>query len=89
MKKFAERTGLPRNISLEVQWGRPEWAVVSWAREHNVDLIVMGSHSRHGPGHMLGSTSSSVLHQSPCGAGWRIMTDIKMQIQPGDEYGSG
>jgi len=66
MQKFAVRTGLPKDTRLEVQWGRPEWAVVSWAREHNVDLIVTGSHGRHGLQRLLGSVSSRVLHQSPC-----------------------
>lgn len=66
MQKFAERTGLPKEVKLEVQWGRPNWSIVSWAREKEVDLIVMGSHGRHGLERLLGSVSSSVLHQSPC-----------------------
>ncbi|MEE9491992.1 MAG: universal stress protein [Gammaproteobacteria bacterium] len=51
---------------MEVQWGMPKSGIVSWAREHNTDLIIMGSHGRHGLERLLGSVSSSVLHQSPC-----------------------
>ena len=66
MKKFAGRTGLPGDIRLEVQWGQPKWGIVSWSREQDIDLIVMGSHGRHGFKRLLGSVSSSVLHQAHC-----------------------
>lgn len=66
MQKFAERTGLPKDVRLQVQWGSPRWSIVSWAREKSADLIVMGSHGHHGIERLLGSVSSSVLHQSPC-----------------------
>ncbi|MDX1592645.1 MAG: universal stress protein [Gammaproteobacteria bacterium] len=36
------------------------------AEEHDVDLIVVGSHGRHGLALLLGSTANSVLHGAPC-----------------------
>lgn len=66
MRKFVERTGLGKDAVLEVQWGNPKWSIVSRAREKAVDLIVVGSHGRHGIDHLLGSVSSSVLHHAPC-----------------------
>ena len=36
------------------------------ANELNVDLIVMGTHGRHGVALILGSTATSVLHGTPC-----------------------
>jgi universal stress protein A len=36
------------------------------ADEHNVDLIVVGSHGTHGLALLLGSTSSEVLHGAHC-----------------------
>lgn len=36
------------------------------AEEHDVDLIVVGSHGRHGLALLLGSTANAVLHGAPC-----------------------
>ncbi len=36
------------------------------AEEHGVDLIVVGSHGRHGLALLLGSTANAVLHGAPC-----------------------
>jgi len=66
MSKFVEFSGLGKDATLEVQWGNPKRSIISWAREKKVDLIVMGSHGRHGIGRLLGSISTSVMHQAPC-----------------------
>jgi len=36
------------------------------AREANMDLIVIGTHGRHGLSLLLGATASAVLHGTPC-----------------------
>ncbi len=36
------------------------------AKEHDCDLIVVGSHGRHGLALLLGSTANDVLHGAPC-----------------------
>jgi universal stress protein A len=36
------------------------------AKEQAVDLIVVGSHGRHGLALLLGSTANAVLHGAPC-----------------------
>jgi universal stress protein A len=36
------------------------------AEELDADLIVLGTHGRHGLGLMLGSTANAVLHGAPC-----------------------
>jgi nucleotide-binding universal stress UspA family protein len=47
--------------------GRPKEAIVDTAEQWPADLIVMGSHGRHGVGRfLLGSVSLSVLSQAPC-----------------------
>jgi nucleotide-binding universal stress UspA family protein len=47
--------------------GDPAWCVKNWASEHDVDLIVMGTHG-YGPvrGLLLGSVAMKVLHVVPC-----------------------
>jgi universal stress protein A len=47
-------------------WGRPEVEIIRVANEEGVDLIVVGSHGRHGMALLLGSTSTEVLHHAPC-----------------------
>jgi universal stress protein A len=47
--------------------GRPALEIKAQAVEFGADLIVIGTHGRHGlSGMMLGSTANGVLHGSPC-----------------------
>ena len=36
------------------------------AQEQSMDLIVVGTHGRHGERLLLGSTANSILHGTPC-----------------------
>ncbi|CAE6512924.1 Universal stress protein [Nitrosomonas nitrosa] len=47
-------------------WGKPEIEIIRIANEQSVDLIVVGSHGRHGLALLLGSTATGVLHHAPC-----------------------
>ncbi|MDV6344709.1 universal stress protein [Nitrosomonas sp. Is37] len=47
-------------------WGKPEVEIIRIANEEGVDLIVVGSHGRHGLALLLGSTASGVLHHAQC-----------------------
>lgn len=54
----------PLHATLRI--GNPKDEIVNYAREQGVDLIVIGSHGRHGIARLLGSTASAVLHHAPC-----------------------
>lgn len=46
--------------------GAPKHAITDYAEEIGADLIVIGSHGRHGLGLLLGSTANGVLHLAKC-----------------------
>ncbi len=46
--------------------GRPGSEIRRQAEENDADLIVIGSHGRHGIQLLLGSTANSVLHGAAC-----------------------
>lgn len=59
----------PLNIPQERQHilvGLPDSEIHRIAKEQGVDLIVVGSHGRHGLSLLLGSTSTGVLHGAKC-----------------------
>lgn len=49
-----------------VELGSPKTEITRIAEEKQVDLIVLGSHGRHGLALLLGSTSTGVLHYAKC-----------------------
>ena len=54
------------NVTTAVEVGSPKHEIVRVAQEQDVDLIVLGSHGRHGLQLLLGSTANGVLHQADC-----------------------
>ena len=65
LAKLAARLG----IASSQQWvecGSPSVDVVRLANDHGVDLIVTGSHGRHGIQLLLGSTANAILHRAHC-----------------------
>ncbi len=49
-----------------IRCGTPKHVIVDLAKETNVDLIVIGSHGRHGLQLLLGSTANGILHLATC-----------------------
>ena len=47
-------------------YGQPRQEIHHLAKEKACDLIVVGSHGRHGLALLLGSTANDVLHGAPC-----------------------
>ena len=53
-------------IHTDVEVGRPSRVIVEYAEEHDVDVIVMGSHGRKGVSRiLLGSVAETVVRRSP------------------------
>jgi universal stress protein A len=50
----------------QVYSGFPADEIRAMAEQLDVDLIIMGTHGRHGLGLLLGSTATGVLHGCPC-----------------------
>ncbi len=47
-------------------YGQPRQEIHRLAAEQDCDLIIVGSHGRHGLALLLGSTANDVLHGAPC-----------------------
>jgi len=62
---ITKRLNLP-DTALRVEIGSPKSEIIRVAEESKADLIVLGSHGRHGIALLLGSTATSVLHHAPC-----------------------
>ncbi len=60
-KKFE---GLSANF--HILQGNPNHQIVHYAEENGYDLIILGSHARHGLNLLLGSTANSILHKAKC-----------------------
>lgn len=65
MKKLAAQLNIPVSQQILVI-GNPALEVFSKAAELGVDLIVVGSHEKHGLGRLLGSNASGILHKAHC-----------------------
>lgn len=53
-------------VDAHVLVGSVKGEVLRYAQEQGVDLIVLGTHGRHGVSLLLGSTANAVLHGTPC-----------------------
>ena len=65
LNQLAGELGVPE-AERRVEIGVPKREIVRVAEEIGADLIVIGSHGRHGLQLLLGSTANGVLHQAPC-----------------------
>ena len=65
LTKFAAELGIPEGRQW-LEMGSPKLEIVRVAEENQVDLIVVGSHGRHGLALLLGSTANGVLHHAKC-----------------------
>lgn len=65
---------------LKVDIGATKSMILDYAGSAGVDLIVIGSHGRHGFSRLLGSTSNAILHHAEC--------DV-LAVRINEEHGTG
>ncbi len=68
LDRVVRENGLERfTVCRDVREGAPFQEIIRFAREKEIDLIVMGTHGRGGLAHvLLGSVSERVVRKSPC-----------------------
>jgi universal stress protein A len=54
------------NTEVIVDIGSPKLVILDTAKRLHADLIVVGSHGRHGITVLLGSTANAILHNATC-----------------------
>lgn len=68
-KQRLEELGRENHVSewdLKVDIGATKSVILQHAQADKADLIIIGSHGRHGVSRLLGSTSNAVLHHAEC-----------------------
>jgi universal stress protein A len=65
LRALARDLGLP-DAPCRVEAGNTKAEIVRVAGEAGADLVVIGSHERHGPSILVNLTEDTVLHAAPC-----------------------
>lgn len=65
MTDVAAKLNVPEDHQI-VKVGPAKFLILEEAENLGIDLIVVGSHGRHGVRLLLGSTSNAILHGSTC-----------------------
>ena len=65
LAKICADIGIPKDCQ-HVRLGSAKVVLFEMVEELHADLIVVGSHGRHGLSLLLGSTANSVLHNAAC-----------------------
>lgn len=65
LSELAAKFGISSSPQI-VEVGAPRVIILEHAQKVKADLIVVGSHGRHGLGLVLGSTANAVLHYATC-----------------------
>jgi universal stress protein A len=65
IRKLGAQLTVPEQQQV-VKVGPPSQTIIEAALERHADLIVIGSHGRHGVRLLLGSTANGVLHGAHC-----------------------
>lgn len=65
LEDLGSRLNVPQT-DLHLATGHTKHEILRLAADLEIDLILVGSHGRHGLALLLGSTANAVLHGAPC-----------------------
>lgn len=65
MEDMAKKSGIS-DAERIILVGPAKYVVLEQAKKESADLIVIGSHGRHGVRLLLGSTANAILHSAEC-----------------------
>jgi universal stress protein A len=65
MEMLGDKINVPKNKRF-VKMGPAKFSILDTADEIKADLIILGSHGRHGIRLLLGSTANAVIHSAKC-----------------------
>lgn len=65
LAKFSQKFNIPVTQQF-IEVGSPKMVILNKAEEIKADLIIVGSHGRHGLALLLGSTANAVIHNATC-----------------------
>lgn len=65
LQRLGDELGIPPERR-QVRVGQTKREILSTAEEEGIELIVVGSHGRHGLALLLGSTANAILHGARC-----------------------
>jgi universal stress protein A len=65
LAKFGDQLGVGKNDQF-VEVGPTKSKILTIAQDVGADLIICGSHGRHGLSLLLGSTANAILHGAKC-----------------------
>jgi len=59
--------GEGKRVTIATRQGSPFLQIITYVKEHDIDMIVMGTHGRSGLPHVLiGSVAERVVRKAPC-----------------------
>ncbi len=63
---LAGEIGIDSPTDVQLLVGAPKPTILAHAEEHDVDLIILGSHGRRGLARLLGSVAAGIVNSAPC-----------------------
>lgn len=65
LKQISDQLNIPLARRWMI-WGEPQQEIARFAAKKRIDLIVVGSHGRHGLSALMGSTAKGILYRADC-----------------------